>query len=252
MGKDLFEAFTLWRHFALKEMALFDLYKQQSCKNNAAGCVKGGGGGQERAVSFPPGHYSRRVPQIRPLEGQFLVQQWCDPKLGLFPWESRSPSLCNVWFSPCWCFPFRWETARWAVFCFVSWENGTFSNMRGQAEKEKAGNNDSMVAPSAQSHGEGRNQQECQLKKRAHPGVLFPGLTKVLIRLRKCLLLEIPKSLSTWFKKKMAWVSIVLSHTLLNLSPALSWNVLAFNCQCQKIASCQKRQGIVLLLEHSL
>lgn len=45
MDKDLFEAFALWRRFALKEMALFGLYKQQSCKNNAAGCVKGGGGG---------------------------------------------------------------------------------------------------------------------------------------------------------------------------------------------------------------
>lgn len=50
----------------------------------------------------------------------------------------------------------------------------------------------------------------------------------------------------------MAWVSVVLSHTLLHLSPALSRSVLAFNCQCQKIASCQKRPGIALLLEHSL
>lgn len=37
-----------------------------------------------------------------------------------------------------------------------------------------------------------------------------------------------------------------------HLSPALSWSVLAFNCRCQKIASCQKRQGTALLLEHSL
>lgn len=44
----------------------------------------------------------------------------------------------------------------------------------------------------------------------------------------------------------------MLSDTLLHSSPALSWSVLASNCQCQKIASCQKRQGIALLLEHSL
>lgn len=42
MGEVLFEAFIIY-----KEMTLFGLYKQQSCKNNSAGCVQGGGDGEK-------------------------------------------------------------------------------------------------------------------------------------------------------------------------------------------------------------
>lgn len=89
-----------------------------------------------------------------PLEGQFLVQQWDGPKHGLSPSGKPEPLFVQHAILSCWCFPFRptlWgkEQRGGHFFCFVSWKNAAFSHVRGQAEKEEAGNNDPMVVLSA-------------------------------------------------------------------------------------------------------